>query len=80
MSKLTRTQPQLEAYTYIGKPIDILPQATRVHGGTGAWVKTTIPNQCTPITPTKPNPNILWIQMMDDNNTAYIVIVYSRPG
>lgn len=67
--KLACTQYQLDGYTYTGKPIDRLPQATRAHGGTGAWIKTSIANQCTAITPTKTNPNILWIQMMGDNNT-----------
>ena len=78
--KLSRTEPQLKGYRYIGKPIDRLPQATRAHGGTGVWVKTTIANQCSVINPTKSNQNILWIQMIDENNTTYVAVVYSRPG
>jgi hypothetical protein len=35
----------LEGYTYIGKPIERNPGATRGHGGTGAWILSTIYNQ-----------------------------------
>ena len=78
--KLSRAEPTLKGYTYRGKPIDKLPQATRGHGGTGMWIKNAIANQCSVATPTKENPNILWIQMMDESATTYIAVVYSRPN
>ena len=56
---LSRTQLELKGYKYLGKPIDKPPQATRGHEGTGVWVKPTIANQCSVVTPSKMNPNIL---------------------
>jgi hypothetical protein len=70
---------KLFGYTYIGKPIKRNPGATRDHGGTGAWILNSMFNQCSTVETKKQHRDILWVQLMDAENTTYIAVVYSRP-
>ena len=70
---------ELAGYTYVGKPITRSPGATRDHGGTGAWIQDSIFPQCSTVETEKQHKDILWIQMVDRQNTTYVAVVYSRP-
>ena len=69
----------LPGYTYVGKPIERNPKATRDHGGTGVWILDSIYSQCSMVEPARQHKDILWIQMVDGKNTTYVAVVYSRP-
>ena len=70
---------ELLGYTYVGKPVERVPGATRDHGGTGVWILNSIFSQCSTVETNKQHKDILWIQMMDRHNTIYVAVVYSRP-
>ena len=70
----------LQGYTYIGKPIARNPGTTRDHGGTGVWVRNSIFSQCSTVETEKQHKDIMWLQMVDKQNTTYVAVVYSRPN
>ena len=76
---LSNTDYSLEGYSYIGKPIERAPSATRNHGGTAFWVADSMVGQCSKISPTRTHDDVLWIQIMGNTHTTYVAVVYSRP-
>ena len=74
-----KSNHELQGYTYIGKPITRNPGATRDHGGTGAWILDSMFNQSSTVETKKKHKDIMWLQVVDAENTTYTAIVYSRP-